>query len=700
MKSKTSLLILGLATTGFALSPALAQDTLESEDSKPIVPEAFISEPVFNEIELGIGFVTDDAYKFGRYDGLETEGAYFLGAIDAETHFYDGGLIRIHGTNLGLESRYLRFEMGTQGSYKFFLEYDELPNYKDNTVVTPFYGVGSNNLTLPSGFIIDFDLYQDGVLKNFELKTKRERLAVGASFIPKDRWQFDIDFSHEEKTGVDATGAAIADSTPSLGDINISLLPEPIDFKTDMLNATLRYDGDDGQFDISYHMSLFDAGDEFLKWEDPFDPETGIGSMSLAPDNEFHQISLAGAYALPYNSRLTGLISMGRMTQNQAFQPYTINTSLVSGALPRNSLDGEVWLTTAQLKLTSRPVPALRLNAQLRYNERSNQTPITSYNYIIMDGRNGTEPDNNPYSYKNNTINLNANYRFNALSSLRAGYKYDGMKRSYSNAERTDTEENTLFAKWKIKPLSNVDLALYAEASSRDGSDYSPATNGTLRRFHLADRDRTQIGAKVDYMATDKLFLSLRGDFNRDDYNNTDIGLVEAIQPVYTFDFTYQPANNISTYGYYTYERIESSQASFEGTLTTTSGWTADFDDIFNTIGLGITVNDLGKWDIGLDAVYSESTGKMNITLLNGGEEQFPDNLTELTSVKLWTSYDYDKQSTYKLGVGFEEYSVTNWAIDGLPPYNSLTDANILLLGNKALDYSTYVVTVSYNYKF
>ena len=698
MKTKTSLLILGLAATGFSLSPAIAQEELVKESSKPIVPEEIISAPVYNEIELGIGFVTNDAYKFGRYNGLETEGVFFLGEIDAETYSDDGSFMSIHGTNLGLESRYIHFEMGTQGSYKFFLEYDELPNYKDNTVVTPFDGVGSNNLTLPSGFDdINNDLPY--YIHNFELKTQRDRLSVGASFIPKDRWQFDVDFSHEEKTGVDATGSGISDISPSLGLINISLLPEPIDFNTDMINATLRYDGDDGQFDISYHMSLFDAGDEFLKWEDPFDPGTGFGSMALAPDNEFHQISLAGSYALPYNSRLTGLFSMGRMTQNQDFQPYTINTSLVSGALPRNSLDGEVWLTTAQLKLTSRPIRALRLNAQLRYNERTNQTPIDSYSYIVMDGRSGSSMDNNPYSYKNNTVNLNANYRFNALSSLRVGFKYNDMKRIYTNAERTDTEENSLFAKWKVKPLSTIDLALYAEASSRDGSDYNPpVVNAGLRKFHLADRDRLQMGAKVDYMATDKLFLSLRTDFNRDEYTNTNVGLIEAIQPVYTLDFTYQPTHKISTYGYYTYERIESSQLSYDSTAT--SDWTADFDDIFNTVGIGITVNDLGKWDVGLDAVYSESTGKIDLELLNGAEEQLPDNQTEMTSVKLWTSYDYDKQSTYKLGIGFEEYSVTDWAVDGLPPYDSFTKVPMLLLGNEALDYSTYVVTISLNYKF
>ena len=104
--------------------------------------------------------------------------------------------------------------------------------------------------------------------------------------------------------------------------------------------------------------------------------------MSLAPDNEFHQLSLTGGYALPYKSRLTGMVSMGRMTQNQAYNPYTVNSNASPSALPQTSLDGEVWLTNAQLKLTSRPINSLRLNAELRYNERDNKTrlrPMTTY---------------------------------------------------------------------------------------------------------------------------------------------------------------------------------------------------------------------------------------------------------------------------------------------------------------------------------
>ena len=73
---------------------------------------------------------------------------------------------------------------------------------------------------------------------------------------------------------------------------------------------------------------------------------------------------------------------------------------------------------------------------------------------------------------------------------------------------------------------------------------------------------------------------------------------------------------------------------------------------------------------------------------------------TALTSVKLWTSYDYSKQLSYKLGVWFEDYSEDNWAVDGIPSYDPATVANTLLLGNETLDYSVYVITVSASYRY
>ncbi|NNJ96260.1 MAG: MtrB/PioB family decaheme-associated outer membrane protein [Gammaproteobacteria bacterium] len=717
MKTQTSLLALSVATSILAAGTTYAAEyASKDEEGELIVPERIVSEPVKSKVELGIGYVSDDAYRFGRYNGLQTKGAFLVGDIDSRKFFEDGRFYHARGTRLGLESRYFRIDGGKQGSYKLFLEWDELPYYIDNTGRTPFLGIGSQTLTLPPTFTdIDTDLYPS--LNSFELKTKRERLGVGASFIPKERWQVDIDASHETKKGVNATGSALATSATGLiGGSAISFLPSPVDYETDKVNAKLYYTADAGQLELAYHASQFNNANRFLSWQNPFSPTGSLGRMSLAPDNEFHQISLNGGYTLPYNSRLTGVLSTGRMTQNEYFLPYTINPAVSTSALPRTSLDGEVWLTTGQLKLSSVPLTKLRLNAELRYNERDNETPVATYDYVVLDSTLTQQATNTPYSFEDNQFKLDANYRFNALSSLRGGYKYKQMKRE--NSQREKTEENTLFAKWKVKPVSVVDLALYAEAGSRDGSDFviPPGTNPALRKYNLADRDRTKVGAMINYMATEKLFLSARADYNKDDYTNTIIGLTEATQPVVTLDFSYQPRNNITTYGYYTYESIESSQNGEAVGLPTTPGpgtppaattptganWQADFEDKFDTIGVGAKWTDLGKWDVGADLVYSKSNGNIDMKNLvsPGTESQYPDNSTKLTSLKLWTDYHYSKKLVYKLSYWYEKYDEDNWAIDGWAPYDQSAVQNTLLFGNQTLDYDVHVISASASYRY
>jgi MtrB/PioB family decaheme-associated outer membrane protein len=707
MKTRTSLLILYLASHALVNSNAYAQDTPDAEDTTSVVPDAFISEPVYSDIELGIGYVSDDAYFFGRYNGLQSEGAYLVGDIDARRFTDDAGFWLVRGTNLGLESRYLRLEGGKQGRYKFFLEWDELPNYRNNTGLTPFDGVGTDNLTLPSGYTGTGDL--DTYLHGFELQTKRERIKAGASFVAKQRWLFDIDFSHENKQGVDAIGGAIYNGTSNVVRFtSTSLLPEPIDQDTDLINATLSYAGEDGQVDLTYHGSFFNNTYESLSWQDPFIPATSEGSMALAPDNEFHQLSLTAGYSLPYRSRITGVASMGRMTQNQKFQPYSVN----SGVPANESLDGEVWVLNGQLKLSSRPITKLRLNAEIRYDERDNQTPVQTYSYIVLDSLTaGGAVTNNPYSYKNNRFNLDANYRFNAITSLRGGYKYSGMDRSEFDAGREETDENTLFAKLKVKPHSTIDLELYGEAGSRDGSEFAQTgyQDPLMRKYNLADRDRTKLGALINYMATEKLYLGARADYSEDDYSGTEIGLTEASQPTVTVDFSYTPVSNLTTYGYYTWENIQSSQTGEDlsqagggggSAIPTTGLWQADFDDTFDTVGVGARWTDLGKWDLGADLVYSKAVGHIEMTHESVNEDQYPDNLTEMYSIKLLADYNYSKQLVYKFGYWYEEYLADNWAVDGLDPYDPAVVANTLLLGTTTMDYEVRVFTVSAIYKF
>ena len=716
MNKNKSLLLLCLITSGLTFNtlpvsaeePGTTPETSEPENSEsdelnPMFPPSKISNPILSEVELGVGYISDDSWRFGRYNGMKDEGAYVNGNIDITEFWESVYFLNVKGRNLGLDSRYLEIEGGKQGAYEVFLEYDRIPSYKSNTVKSPFYGIGSNNLTLPAGFNIDNDLNANQ--KEFNLKTRRERFVAGLELIPAQRWQFEVDFGHENKTGLDITGAAIAGSANQLiRNTTTALIPEPIDYDTNTVNATLSYIGDKGQMDLTYHMSLFENDHDNLSWDNPFfntTPGYTTGNMSLAPDNEFHQLAISGSYNLPYKSRISGLFASGRMTQDDDFQPYTSNTALLT-PLPQSSLDGEVWVTNAHVKLVSRPIHKLRLNAEYRYNERDNDTTVNTYDTIVLDGFAGSTVTNRPYSYENQRINLDANYRFNSTFSVHAGYKYNEMDRDYTDAEREQTEEDTFFAKWKIKPHSDVNLALFTEISSRDGDTYKPLANENpdARKYFLADRDRTQYGVSVDYIASESLLLSARAEFNEDDYDDTIIGLTEEYRPTYSLDFSYTPNDKITIYGYYTYENIESDQAGYDYGGTATSNWEADYNDTFHTYGLGFKWQAQDRLELGGDFIYSDSTGEIDMKdVFNPGtENQYPDNETSRTSVRLWANYTYNDNLSYKLSFWYEEYDAENWAYDDVPAYTS--NSGILYIEGDDPDYDVNVISLSATYRF
>jgi MtrB/PioB family decaheme-associated outer membrane protein len=450
-----------------------------------------------------------------------------------------------------------------------------------------------------------------------------------------------------------------------------------------------------------------------LTWDNPFfdpnnpDPNNPVasqrGSQSLAPDNEFHQVMLSGSYLLPYSSQLTGLVSTGRISQDQGYQPYTVNPAIadVTDPLPRDSLDGEVWVTTAELGLASRPLPKLRLTAEYRYDKRDNDTNVDSYDVVVADGYNpaGTI-ENRPLSYDRNQVELTANYRINSSMSLRGGYSYDDMSRDYTNAERENTREDTLFAKWKIKPHTAVDLALYAEASSRDGNNYQPLENENpaMRKYYLADRDRSKVGASVIYMATDTLDLAASADYIEDDYDSTDIGLTKSTLPTYTLDASWRPREDLTTHAFYTREDIRSNQSGSEAGAVIPD-WKANFDDTVDTYGLSAKMTGIrGKWDVGADLAYSTAQGAVDMkNLTPGGVTPYPDQETHLTSLKLWTQYHYRKDISLKLSYWYEDYSADDWALDNLQE-NSI--GNLLLLGEDTQDYNVQAIAASIIYRF
>jgi MtrB/PioB family decaheme-associated outer membrane protein len=666
-----------------------------------------------NNLEVGVGYVSDDAWKFGQYNGLYEKGPYLIADIDYKKKTENRNYLDIRGTNLGLESRYLRVDAGVQGQQEYYFVYDELPSYQNNTAQTPYLGVDSPTLTLPAGYTpADMNAY----MNSLELKTRRERFDLGAAFLSSKHWKFDVKVSHQNKTGVVQSGSTLAPTSSGsivAGTVS-ALLPAPVDYKTNIMDAGIHYSGEKSNFSLIYQVSLFDNDNSALVWQNPYAPTvpatSDYGRMALAPSNQLHQISFNGGYTFDYRTRITGIASVGRSTQNETLQPFDVNG--VGGPLPRSSAEAEVWLTKLGLRITSRVTQKLRLSGEYRYDGRDNQTPVDNWNYVIADGLLasdvGKTATNTPLSWQKHLLDLEANYRLTSRSSLQGGYKYAKANRQYEDAEieREQTVEQSLLAKWKYRPTSIVDFAIYGEAGNRSGSNYTamPTENPALRKFYLADRQRGMLGGRINLMPTNRLNLGLKVEYMDDDYQNSEIGLTAATQGNATLDLSYLIAENFTTYAYYTYENISSDQAG-QGTtsgpgLGTDTLWQANIDDRINTVGLGAKITKLNnKWDIGADLTYNNSTGTIDLQSADPALSisQYPDLTTSLSVVQLWTTYRYNKQLTYKLSYWFQDYKADNWAVDGLEP-DSIS--NLLLMGEETLDYHVHVIGASAIYSF
>ena len=133
-----------LATAGAAAAETAAPNTAEWTCSKCPFGESYEA-----TAELGGAYVDESSAKFGDYTGLDQEGGYVL--ADAEGRYVgeSGYDLSYELTDLGLDSRAIRFEGGRQGAYDFSLFYDRVPHYIWDTTRSPFGRIGSQQLTCP-----------------------------------------------------------------------------------------------------------------------------------------------------------------------------------------------------------------------------------------------------------------------------------------------------------------------------------------------------------------------------------------------------------------------------------------------------------------------------------------------------------------------------------------------------------------------
>lgn len=707
---------------------------------------------VRSEIEFGVGHVSDGSFKFGKYTGLEKDGAFGVLDVDIQKRGpHDGDSARywsFTGSNLGLSSRDARIEYGEQGNYKVFLEYDQLPTFRSDSAQTAFDGAGGTNLTLPGGWVASgttagmTQLLPN--LKDVDIEHERRRLGVGYAQVLARGWNFETRYRHETKEGLKTVGAVIGNSG---GNPRAVILPEPIDYVTQQFDVALKYADRKKQFQMGYYLSLFNDENSSLTWQNPFaaiagwDASAGYaaggqGRLHLPPDNQFHQFSLMGGYNFTERTRVIADLALGRMTQDTEFLPYTVNPTLaasITQPLPRSSLDGRIDTTLLNLRLASRPSALFYWNAGYRYDDRDNKTPRDEYVYIGGDSQTQNTAAtsdrrrfNEPYSYKEQQLKLDVGYRPAARTDVTAGAQRSETERTFS--EREEATENTVSLGLKRTFAETLDGGVRVSRADRHGStyrgeepflsSYAPGYTATvpggwenhpdMRKYFLADRIRDKLALFANYMPAERWTVGANASYLSDDYDASELGLTQSSIRSYTLDVSFIPSETVTTYAFYTYDDLRSDQDghSFSGgavkltqAADPTRDWFVKHRDRVDTLGVGFKrtlIKD--RIDVGTDYVYAKSEGKVDITAGSSlTTAPLPLSVSRLNALGVYGTYRWKKDWSVKARYWIENYESSDWALDNVEP-NTL--ANVITLGEDSPDYTVHVLTLSLAYRF
>ena len=519
-----------------AVPAALLTTSVHAADNPDVDPAVTELTSPHSTVDLGAGYVSQSSYKFGQYNGLAKQGGFAIGDLDLQGGgSYDSNSVsrwRLLGEDLGLDTRSGEFDFREQGLFKFNLGYDDIRDNISDTYQTPYLGVGSTLLALPgnwlkpvvpqvnptslnfrglsptvgqggaissTGAVIaptpaqlqalsEIVLNDAGAYHRADLHTDRKRDDVGIDVNLTKHWELTASFRQETQNGLQPIGAI----TSAVAE-NSVILPNVIDTRTDQFNLGLQYGAPKGFAQVSYYGSVFTNHIRGLSWQDPNAPN-GVATLSSAPSNQFHQLNVGGGYNFLPTLKVTGDVSYGRNTQNEAF---LTDPSMPLG-VPESSLHGLVITEAANLKLVMRPMSRMNVIVHYKYDDRENRTPINTFVFYDVNmtksataspfnaalglapntlGSNVNIFDNRPESFKKNQVDLDADYVLRPGQKLAAGFQWQDTKSdcdgSWINCVNADDMvERTLHADWHASFQESVNAGInYSYAQRRVNYD-------------------------------------------------------------------------------------------------------------------------------------------------------------------------------------------------------------------------------------
>lgn len=648
-------------------------------------------------VEVGAGVVSDASAAYGDTTGLQRKGGFAVLGVSARWRG-DGGLYgSVSASDLGLDVRAVAAELGREGSGALRLAYDELPRHLSDSATTPFSGSGGANLTLPAGFpaATTAAMPLATTLQRAELGAKRTRFSLGATLVGSDTLSYRAELRHDVRDGTARSAGSFF--------ANAAQLVAPVDQTTDQLSVSAAYAAGAWQAALGYHASLFRNADTALSWSSPFTAGVlgaGRGQLALPPDNQLHQLQATLGYDIAPGVRASADVAVGRMTQDDAFLPATLNAALAVPALPAQSLGGSVATLDATVRVSAALGERWRLNASASRNDRDNRTTSRAYAAVSTDLFVGAQPrSNQPYGFTQDRLKIAADYRGTAGLKAALGAELDTRRRTLQDTGVT--RDTLLWGRVVAAPVDKLVLTLKLAHAERRPSGHAvnaavdPPENPLLRRFNMARRVRDSVALRADIAASDTLTLGIDAGAAVDDYDRSALGLVAARSGNVGVDAAWAASDRTQLHAFAHIEQLRSRQVGSQ--LQLQPDWSGRTRDTAAAGGVGIThavIKD--KLDIGAELAVSRTRSQVAVDT-GALDPAFPRIGTAHDSLKLNANYRMQKNLSLLGSFWHARYAAQDWHLNGVQP---ATVPNLLAFGEQPPGYRVNVLRVALRYGF
>lgn len=645
----------------------------------------------------------------------------------------NAGFVNFNADDVGQDTQSYKAEVGQYGKIKMDVFYNEIPHnntFDANTIQSG--GVGTNQLTSPLNSVVVATPPPNPAAAGsfFDYAVSRDQYGAGLSLDLLKPFFANFSVSREDREGLRPIGSSLQME-----------LPEPVDYKTNTLQAEVGYGKDPVFVSLGYTQSKFDNAYDTLYFTNIYTTAAFENEfLALPPDNDYYKIDLKGRVKLPLKSALALAYSKARAEADaNIYSTYNAGGATRTVTASDSLFDGRVDTTNYSAAFTTNPVDMVDGKIFFKKYVTSNK----SDSITIRDSGNATNDYSNVlFDYSKRSYGLEVGVKLPGHVTITPSY--GEVQTKQADGVKLDDQIYGIGAKWKGADFLTAHIG-YERMDRDDNYDsfdtgsvigHTPTASALLlapytRMYDIVSQKRDIYKLGLDVFPTDKLDLGFSYKHKKINYDETAIGLTGERGHAFGVSVNFAPLTMVSISAYADYEKSKLDKLQRRGTIVTAAqanpADTNPADAFYNVTttledknvdwGLGVNVIAIPK-KLTVSAQYdhTRSDGHADFTYESnsGANNSIPVGWTNDTiDYSNWDDYKKDSlqlKATFSLtasldllgGYAYEYYRYTDGQYDNYryQYQSSATAVGYLSGANADPDYTANVVWMSAKYKF